>query len=315
MNCKLIFDEIVDSVRDYVEKHNLQSMVLGISGGIDSTVVAAICREVYRKTGVPFIGRSLPMKNSDAEVNAATKVGQAFCSNFKEVALGSVRESFLRLYESEDNIKDMTLLADGNIQARLRMIYLYNIAGLTKGIVMDTDNATEHLCGFWTKHGDEGDIKPIGRLFKTEIFELTRYLVKRFVEEGDTMASEAVQASLALKPTDGLGIADGDEAQLGAPYSEVDDILVTLFNHFPPIEESDNLEEMVPELIEKYGDKVYNILGRYKATNYKRLGTPTVPIERLEGADTIIQKMLEKNDGRNKEVRKVHLDKQVDGLK
>lgn len=289
MNTKLVFEQIVNGVESYLEYHNLKSMVLGISGGIDSTVISAACREVYRKTGKPFIGRSLPMKNSNDEINAANLVGKSFCSDFKEVALGSVRESFIDLYEKEDAYAELTKLADGNIQARLRMIYLYNLAGLTNGIVLDTDNFTEHLCGFWTKHGDEGDLKPIGTLFKTEVFELARYLVEKFREEKDELAAAAIEASLALKPTDGLGISDGDEEQLGAPYEEVDDIYINLMNSDITVNDSSQLKDLLPELVEKYGDKVAKLHDRHVRTQYKRVPTPVIPLHQLKDSDTKMQ--------------------------
>lgn len=296
MDSKFIFDRIVEITQDYIVTHNLNSMVLGISGGIDSTVVAAVCREVNRRTGIPFIGRSLPMKNSGEEINAAKLVGKAFCSDFKEVPLGSVRDSFLKLYETDDNIVDMTLLADGNVQARLRMTYLYNIAGLTKGIVLDTDNYTENLCGFWTKHGDVGDFKPIAMLFKTEVFELARYLADKFKEEGDNDAVVAMEASLALKPTDGLGISDGDEEQLGAPYEEVDDIFKILMTTWPPIQDSTNLSEVIPEAVEKYGDKVQKIHDRHVRTQYKRLNTPVIPLHVFPEGKTMFSEINKKQN-------------------
>lgn len=82
LNYEHVFDVLVDKTAEYVTENNLKAMVLGISGGIDSTVVAAICHEVSKKTGIPLIGRSLPIKNKSDEFATSVHVGEAFCNEF-----------------------------------------------------------------------------------------------------------------------------------------------------------------------------------------------------------------------------------------
>ena len=83
MNSEKIFNYLVSELKSYLEKNNLKSMVLGISGGIDSTVCAAICHEVSKQSGIPLIGRSLPTTyNKDSEITTADLVGESFCDNF-----------------------------------------------------------------------------------------------------------------------------------------------------------------------------------------------------------------------------------------
>lgn len=219
-----IFEELVQGTQDYIVGNNLRAMVLGISGGIDSTVVAAICHEVAARTGVPLIGRSLPTRfNKEGEVTTADLVGNAFCNDFEVYSLSDIWEdvenSFMR-YES----KTPTPISSGNIQARLRMIYLYNIASLHGGLVMDTDNLTENNLGYFTIHGDVGDFNPIGGLWKTEVFELAIWLCSHYGEECDQCT--AILKSLELKPTAGLGITDSDLEEIGANnWFQVDSIL------------------------------------------------------------------------------------------
>ena len=217
-------------------------MVLGISGGIDSTVVAAICHEVSRKTGIPLIGRSLPTKhNKEGEKSAALMVGKAFCDDFKEVSIKYPYDAYLDFLEGID--EDINPIADGNIQARLRMIYLYNLASIHRGLVMDTDNLTENNLGYFTIHGDVGDFNPIGGLWKTEVFELAKWLLSYYsfqlphdmyeataeqLEKAGKIFQQgrAVKESLKLKPTAGLGITDSDLDEIGADsYEQVDSIL------------------------------------------------------------------------------------------
>ena len=78
LNYEHVFNVLVDKTAEYVTSNNLKVMVLGISGGIDSTVVAAICHEVSKKTGIPLIGRSLPIKNKSDEFATSVHVGEAF---------------------------------------------------------------------------------------------------------------------------------------------------------------------------------------------------------------------------------------------
>ena len=166
-----IYDNIVNSVSDYLKDNDLKAMVLGISGGIDSTVVAAICRIVSNETRIPLIGVSLPcVTNKGCEVSTASIVGREFCDEFKEISLQDLYQSASAFCKALDGTAT-TNIAEGNIKARLRMVALYHIASLRHGIVMDTDNLTEFALGFFTIHGDQGDLSPISLLWKHEVYE------------------------------------------------------------------------------------------------------------------------------------------------
>lgn len=258
LNYEHVFDILVDKTAEYVTENNLKAMVLGISGGIDSTVVAAICHEVSKKTDIPLIGRSLPIKNKEDEFSVSELVGEAFCDEFKVFNLSnSYKASLFDLCADAGLIKDCkgydwywvsdleeltgrTPIANGNLQARCRMKHLYDIASIRKGLVMSTDNQTEYQLGFWTIHGDVGDFDPIQDLWKTEVYGLANYLRDRYKSKAlealhndykETCdkyraMSYAVYSSCKLIPTDGLGISNSDLEQIGAKsYDEVDDIL------------------------------------------------------------------------------------------
>ena len=219
-----VFETLVQKTQDYLVRNNLSAMVLGISGGIDSTVVAAICREVSDYTGIPLIGRSLPTKfNKEGETTTADLVGKAFCDDYKEV---NIQKWYYDSWSFNEHGPEYNAVADGNIQARLRMIYLYNLAGIHKGLVMDTDNLTENNLGYFTVHGDVGDFNPIGGLWKTEVFKLAEYLIDYYRMTGQIDKSIAMFNSWSLKPTAGLGITDSDLDEIGAEsYEQVDSIL------------------------------------------------------------------------------------------
>lgn len=198
LNYEHVFNVLVDKTAEYVTSNNLKAMVLGISGGIDSTVVAAICHEVSKKTDIPLIGRSLPIKNKDDEFSVSKLVGEAFCDEFKVFNLSnSYKASLFDLCADAGLIKDCkgydwywvsdleeltgrTSIANGNLQARCRMKHLYDIASIRKGLVMSTDNQTEYQLGFWTIHGDVGDFDPIQDLWKTEVYELAKWILGKY---------------------------------------------------------------------------------------------------------------------------------------
>lgn len=230
-----VFSTLVKRTEDYICSNNLKCMVLGISGGIDSTVVAAICHEVSRRTGIPLIGRSLPTKyNKEGEITTADFVGKAFCNNYEEV---NIQKWYYDSWYFNEHGSDYNAIAAGNIQARLRMIYLYNLASINKGIVMDTDNLTENNLGYFTIHGDVGDFNPIGGLWKTEVFALASHIRDHYyfeaklhsnpsLIEASSNKAIAIEESLKLKPTAGLGITDSDLDEIGADsYDQVDYIL------------------------------------------------------------------------------------------
>lgn len=293
LNYKKVFNTLVEETKKYITKNNLKAMVLGISGGIDSTVVAAICHEVSKQTGVPLIGRSLPIRNLDDEFNTSTLVGKAFCNNFKVVGLNFITKYLFAELSGEEGIQ-LTPIAEGNIQARLRMIYLYNLASIHNGIVMSTDNQTEYQLGFWTIHGDVGDFDPLQDLWKTEVYGLAEWILNKYAE--DAMAAgaggfllketeylhicEALKQSIGLTPTDGLGISNSDLDQIGAKsYEEVDAILQDFLAYdelFPENSKKVNMEgylaenamyDIEPEVIKK-------VIQRHIASKFKRKKAP-----------------------------------------
>ena len=221
-----VFETLVTKTADYLVNNNIKAQILGISGGIDSTVCAAICNEVAKRTGIPLIGRSLPTKfNKENEISTADLVGKAFCDDYKEVNIERLCV-FNKDYIEGNEDCIMSKLDYGNIQARTRMIYLFNLANKYNGLLMDTDNLTECNLGYFTIFGDQGLFNPIGGLWKTEVFKLAKYLIDfcRMTDQIDK--GIAMFNSWSLKPTAGLGITNNDLEEIGAEsYEQVDSIL------------------------------------------------------------------------------------------
>lgn len=287
LNYEKVFKTLVEETGNYLVNHSLRAMVLGVSGGIDSTVVAAICCEVNKQTNIPLIGRSLPIKNKNDEFDVSKLVGEAFCDDFAVCPMTRLYHAALKevyqvenmeRHESTYTIEELeqangqTKIANGNIQARLRMMFLYNLASINKGLVMSTDNQTEYQLGFWTIHGDVGDFDPIQDLWKTEVYQLAEWLKLFYYTDGDDAnKAVAIGESIKLTPTDGLGISNSDLDQIGAKsYNDVDRVLQTLV--CPASPENDRVQdaltvEIGPEIIDK-------IIKRRRNSRFKREKSP-----------------------------------------
>jgi len=183
----------------------------------------------------------------------------------------------------ELNEGKMTPLQLGNIKARLRMIYLYNLASIHRGCVLDTDNRTEHELGFWTIHGDVGDLNcGLIHLWKTEVYELAHYLYNETLENGiPTKQSAAIMESMALVPTDGNGVSNSDCAQFGLDnYEQVDDVLKTMY--FPE-NGMDNIKykEEYIRLIDIYNEQgVDKVMTLHQNSMFKRCPQPIFPTKK-----------------------------------
>ncbi len=296
MDYAKIFDTMIKETQKYMESNNVWAMILGISGGIDSTVTAAICHEVERRNSeLKFYGISLPCtSNTIDENNSATACMKAFCKE-GQYWTENLQKEFLFMKASFSQRHSPTTIGLGNIKARLRMMYLYDLANYTSGLVMDTDNLTEHYLGFFTIHGDVCDLNPIGGLWKHEVYEFAQYIKEYYQKENGVLNTNKIKAldhALGIRPTDGNGVNDfGDMGQIAPAfvhdknvdaYTKVDDIIKTYLyaiTQFP-----DERDKMIQELRNKYdvdNDKVTyktvdEVIGRIKRTEYKRKGLPVV---------------------------------------
>ena len=219
---KLKFD-IDKWIKDYYYFHGIQSLVVGVSGGIDSAVVSTLCA----KTELPTYVVRMPLDSSHQNTRLSDLHAQQLAEKYDNVTnvqieLSSVYDSLLHSINwwseaQHFDKKEFTSneLANANTKSRLRMVTLYQIAGTKKGIVVGTGNKVEDYgIGFYTKYGDGGvDIAPIADLYKTEVRELGGYLGV------DALIIDA-------QPTDGLW-DDGrcDEDQIGASYEQLEEAM------------------------------------------------------------------------------------------
>lgn len=267
---------------NYIKDNRLQSLVIGISGGIDSTVSCAISYPVCKELSISLIGRSLPtISNHDIEIDVADLVGNAFCDNY---AKKSIEADYIKLLGSLEREGEVSKLQRGNIKARLRMIYLRHLASVHKGVVLDNDNFTEWNLGFWTVGGDSPMDINLGLhyLWKTEIYELAKYL------EGEYHINEvtnidfnpqwvAIRESIKLTPTDGNGVSNSDCEQFGLDnYSQVDDVLKTMY--YRKNSDIKYYDKEYIRLIDSYNEQgVDKVMVLHQNTEYKRIPAPIKP--------------------------------------
>ena len=205
-------ESIVKWIKDYADENKIQSLVVGVSGGIDSAVVSTLCAE----TGLPVFPLGMPI-HQDSDQESLSDLHLAWLEkNYKNVKTlkFNLTKVFERFKEAlQDYAHDDLSLA--NSRSRLRMTTLYQIAGKYNGMVVGTGNKVEDYgVGFYTKYGDGGvDIAPIADIYKTEVWELGRHL---------GVNEKIIEAS----PTDGLwDDKRTDEDQLGASYAQLEEAM------------------------------------------------------------------------------------------
>ena len=208
---------IVDWIKDYAITNGIKSLVVGISGGIDSAVVSTLCAE----TGLPTYALSMPLNQIHSQAQLSDAHREFLAKKYKNVTplqvdLSSTYNQFVtanRFWLGNDMVSNKLALA--NTKSRIRMVTLYQVAGSVGGIVVGTGNKVEDYgVGFYTKYGDGGvDIAPIADLYKTEVWELGKYLGVN-------------QLIIDAQPTDGLW-DDGrtDEDQIGSSYHDLEEAM------------------------------------------------------------------------------------------
>lgn len=235
-------ERIEQMIRAALWESGCTGVVVGLSGGVDSAVAAALCVKALGRE--PVLGLAMP--------SALTPPGDLddvrnFCDNFgiehRVLPIEPILESYLALPGTE-----RTPYLAGNLMARIRMTVLYYVANRERRLVCGTSNRSEYLLGYSTKYGDSAaDIQPILHLYKTQVYALARSL--------------GVGESIVEKPPSaGLWSGQTDEAEIGLSYAEIDAALAALevqgWKSASPSEE--------------------RVLAMVKKTEHKRLASPNL---------------------------------------
>lgn len=239
--------QLIHGLWDYRKKYSVDTAVIGMSGGVDSALTAAL----FNCAGWRVIGVTLPIHQNVEETDRGIEACRALGIEHRHIDLTETFERLLssvRLYDATiDNTE--SAIRRGNLRVRSRMITLYNLASMEKGLVASTDNFSELAAGFWTLHGDVGDLAPIQSLNKSwEVPKMAEFL---------RVPGNTVFAT----PTDGLGISNGDEDQFGFSYLEFDLVLLSMVADADFRFQGLDVAEL---------DTVNRIISRIKNSSFKR---------------------------------------------
>jgi len=226
MNVEKLTEKLVSWIRERVTSAACEGVVLGMSGGIDSSVVAVLCQRAFPQS---TLGVLMPCYSTPEDEQHARAVASKFSIPTKTVVLDSVFDALLRVLPDEMD-PAAGQMAKANLKARLRMLTLYYHANQLKYMVVGSSNRSELSVGYFTKYGDGSvDIIPLGSLVKAQVRELARFL-------------GIPQEIINKPPSAGLWPGQTDEADLGFSYEELDRYLLTG-------EASDEVRERVGTLL------------------------------------------------------------------
>ena len=243
LNLKEVHNELVEFLRENFKKAGFSKAVLGLSGGIDSALVAYLLRDALGKENVLAI--MMPYKSSNPDsLNHAKLVVEDLGINSKTIEITDMIDAYFK------NEKEATSLRMGNKMARERMSILFDYSSKENALVVGTSNKTEIYLGYSTQFGDSAcALNPIGDLYKTNIWDLSRYL---------KIPNELIEK----KPSADLWEGQTDEQEMGLTYKEADQVLYRM------LEENKTVEEILAEGFNK--DLVDNIVRRMNKSEYKR---------------------------------------------
>lgn len=243
LNLKDVHNELVKFLRENFKKAGFSKAVLGLSGGIDSALVAYLLRDALGKENVLAI--MMPYKSSNPDsLNHAKLVVEDLKINAKSIEITDMIDAYFK------NEKEASSLRMGNKMARERMSILFDYSSKENALVVGTSNKTEIYLGYSTQFGDSAcALNPIGDLYKTNIWDLSRYL---------KIPNELIEK----KPSADLWEGQTDEQEMGLTYKEADQVLYRM------LEENKTVEEVLAEGFNK--DLVDNIVRRMNRSEYKR---------------------------------------------
>ncbi|MBQ3437633.1 MAG: NAD+ synthase [Fusobacterium sp.] len=243
LNLKETHENLVAFLREKIAATGLKKAVLGLSGGIDSALVAYLLRDALGAENVLAI--MMPYKTSNPESLAHAKlVVEDLKINSKIIEITDMIDAYFK------NENDFSMLRKGNKMARERMSILFDYSAKEGALVIGTSNKTEIFLGYSTQFGDSAcAINPIGDLYKTDVWALSKYL---------GVPTELIDK----KPSADLWEGQTDEQEMGLTYREADEILYRI------LEENKNFSDVKSEGFSE--EIINNILNRMNRSEYKR---------------------------------------------
>ncbi|MBE0477557.1 NAD(+) synthase [Candidatus Aerophobetes bacterium] len=199
-----VCDKIVEWTKERMKKTRAKGGLFGLSGGVDSSVIAALCQRALGNNTLALI---MPCHSDPLDVKYAIGIAEKFGIEAKEICLDAIYDTFIQILPAGGR------LACANVKSRIRMTTLYYFANSLNYLVVGTGNKSEITVGYFTKYGDgAADISPLGGLLKTEVLELAKYL-------------GVPEKIINRAPSAGLWPGQTDEAEMGITYRELDEVI------------------------------------------------------------------------------------------
>lgn len=199
--------KLVTWLREQVAAAGAEGVVVGMSGGIDSSVVAVLCQQAFPHN---VLGLLLPCHSLWEDIEHAYSVAERFRIQTRMVKLDAVYDALVPTLSSDEFAPATRKLAEANLRPRLRMLTLYYFANRLNYLVVGTGNRSEFAVGYFTKYGDGGvDLAPLGNLVKSQVRALAGYL-------------GIPQEIIDKPPSAGLWQGQTDEGEMGLTYEEMD---------------------------------------------------------------------------------------------
>jgi len=204
INWQNVKTQLIDFLKDEVNKSGLEKVTVGLSGGLDSAVVAILCKEAFGdKVNCVLMPSQFSSQSSSEH---AIEICEKFDIKYEIISIAPMVESFI-------NNMDGDKLRIGNFSARMRMAVLYDVSSREKSLVVGTSNKSELLLGYGTIFGDIAcAINPIGQMYKSDEFEFAKSL-------------GVVDSILTKAPSADLWEGQSDEDELGYTYKQLDEVL------------------------------------------------------------------------------------------
>ena len=249
LNFQNEIEKITEFIKQQLNKAGFTKLIVGLSGGIDSSVTAALCIKAIGKENV--FGVMLPYRKSHPDsLEHAKQLAERLEIKYEVVDISQMVDVYFKKYAA-----DADILRKGNRIARERMCVLYDLSAKYKALVAGTGNKSELMVGYCTQYGDSAcAFEPIGHLYKTEVLKLAKIL-------------NLPDSVINKKPTADLWEDQTDEDEMGITYKELDEILYQM------LDQEMEYEDLIASFSKDIIDKVKRMI---QVSEFKRNTPPKI---------------------------------------
>lgn len=257
------YKKCIDGIAEFVHGAGFKEVVIGLSGGIDSSLVAVLAVDALGAANVHGVLLPGPFSSADS-IEDALELAANLNIDTMTMPIGDVYSVFCEGFEKATG-KRLEGLASENTQARCRMVYIMALSNSEGWMMLNTGNKSEAAMGYSTLYGDTaGAFAPIGDLYKTEVFAMSKWRNVQAAQAGEV---PPIPENVLVKPPSAeLSSGQTDEASMGIGYEDLDSILIAYLE--------DGLNESAIEDFGYSKDQVEMVIKRYNSYAFKRAMEP-----------------------------------------